>query len=431
VKRSFIALGAASFIAICGAAALAQSSAPPLRVVPMGENERPATKAAVKKTPAKAAATKTATTKAPATKAAATKAPPARTPSPTAARTTATKAAPTRTMTSQTPRPTTAASASTARTAATAPPRTTTIAAAPKAKAAVATPVVPARAPVPPSAPVLRPVAQVPPTGLSTSTPAPNANGPLLAVDWRPLDPENAIMYETTKGRVIVELAPELAPGHVARIKELVREGFYNGLAFHRVIDTFMAQGGDPKGDGTGGSDKPNLRGEFNFRRGADTSFVRAVDRGGAALGWVRTVPVTSQPDILMDRTADKRVAAWANHCPGVTSMARAEDENSANSQFFLMRAAYPSLDRRYTVWGRAVIGLDVIRALKVGEPVAEPDKMVTVRVLADIPEAERPRVMIQRTDGPMFKARLAAALEEKGAAFSNCDLAPEGRIVP
>lgn len=251
------------------------------------------------------------------------------------------------------------------------------------------------------------------------------------AADWRPLDPENAIMYETTKGRVIVELAPELAPGHVARIKELAREGFYNGLAFHRVIDTFMAQGGDPKGDGTGGSDKPNLRGEFNFRRGVDTSFVRAVDRGGAALGWVRTVPVTSQPDILMERTADKRVAAWANHCPGVTSMARAEDENSANSQFFLMRASYPTLDRRYTIWGRAVIGLDVIRALKVGEPVVEPDKMVRVRVLSDVPETERPKVMIQRTDGPTFKARLAAALEERGAAFSNCDLTPEGRIVP
>lgn len=238
-------------------------------------------------------------------------------------------------------------------------------------------------------------------------------------------------MYETTKGKVIVELAPELAPGHVARIKELARDGFYNGLAFHRVIDTFMAQGGDPKGDGTGGSDKPNLRGEFNFRRGADTSFVRAIDRGGAVLGWVRTVPVTSQPDILMERTADKRVAAWANHCPGVTSMARAEDENSANSQFFLMRASYPTLDRRYTVWGRAVIGLDVIRALKIGEPVVEPDRMTRVRVLSDVPEAERPKVMIQRTDGPMFKARLATALTERGAAFSNCDLAPEGRIVP
>jgi peptidylprolyl isomerase len=405
VKRSYVAFCAAGFLAICGAAALAQSSAPPLRVVPMGETERPVTKAVTKKAPA---------AKTPAAKAPATRSPAPKTTA--ATREPAPKAAPARTTTAQTRRPAaTSVSTRTAQTATTRPSPPP----APKAKAPTPARTTPVTSPTP-AAPA-RPIAPAP-------TPT---NGPFLAADWRPLDPENAIMYDTSKGRVIVELAPELAPGHVARIKELAREGFYNGLAFHRVIDTFMAQGGDPKGDGTGGSDKPNLRGEFNFRRGVDTSFVRAVDRGGAALGWVRTVPVTSQPDILMDRTADKRVAAWANHCPGVTSMARAEDENSANSQFFLMRAAYPTLDRRYTVWGRAVVGLDVIRALKVGEPVVEPDKMLTVRVLADIPETERPRVMIQRTDGPAFKARLAAALEEKGAAFSNCDLAPEGRVVP
>jgi peptidylprolyl isomerase len=405
VKRSYVAFCAAGFLAICGAAALAQSSAPPLRVVPMGETERPVTKAVTKKAPA---------AKTPAAKAPATRSPAPKTTA--ATRAPAPKAAPARTTTAQTRRPAaTSVSTRTAQTATTRPSPPP----APKAKAPTPARTTPVTSPTP-AAPA-RPIAPAP-------TPT---NGPFLAADWRPLDPENAIMYDTSKGRVIVELAPELAPGHVARIKELAREGFYNGLAFHRVIDTFMAQGGDPKGDGTGGSDKPNLRGEFNFRRGVDTSFVRAVDRGGAALGWVRTVPVTSQPDILMDRTADKRVAAWANHCPGVTSMARAEDENSANSQFFLMRAAYPTLDRRYTVWGRAVVGLDVIRALKVGEPVVEPDKMLTVRVLADIPETERPRVMIQRTDGPAFKARLAAALEEKGAAFSNCDLAPEGRVVP
>jgi peptidylprolyl isomerase len=392
VKRLFIAAGAASLIAICSAAAFAQSSAPPLRIVPMSERERPATKAPPKKAPV----AKTAATKAP------------------VAKTTSTRAPATR--------------------AATAPTRQAQAAPAP-ARARAATPATApkAKAPAPARTATSTPArAAATPAGTRpTTTTAAAATGPLLAADWRPLDPENAIIYDTTKGRIIVELAPELAPGHVARIKELVREGFYNGLAFHRVIDNFMAQGGDPKGDGSGGSDKPNLRGEFNFRRGVDTSFVRAIDRGGAVLGWVRTVPVTSQPDVLMERTADKRVAAWANHCPGVTSMARAEDENSANSQFFLMRASYPTLDRRYTIWGRAVIGLDVIRALKVGEPVVEPDKMTMVRVLSDVPEVDRPKVMIQRTDGPAFKARLAAALEERGAAFSNCDLAPEGRIVP
>jgi peptidylprolyl isomerase len=248
--------------------------------------------------------------------------------------------------------------------------------------------------------------------------------------DWRTLNPENALIYETTKGRIIVELAPEMAPLHVERVKKLAREGFYNGLSFHRVLGDFMAQGGDPKGDGTGGSDQPDLRAEFSFRRGADSGFAKAVDRGGASIGWIGTIPVTTQSDALMERTVDKKVAAWANHCFGIASMARGNDENSANSQFFLMRAAYPTLDRRYTIWGRAVVGVDVIRAFKVGEPVIDPDKMLSVRVLSDVEESERPKVVIQRTDGPLFQSKLKASLEQRGAAFSNCDIMPEGRIL-
>lgn len=372
MKRELMVVGLVGVLALGAASVGAQSSAPPLRVIPMGANERPPAKAPVKKAPVKTVATKAPAPKAPASNAVLTNAPTVK---------------------------------------------------APVAKANVVKAAAP---PIPP-----RPAASpTPSTPAVTQTPQ-FVNSGLSLTDWRPLDPENAILFETSKGRIIVELAPELAPGHVARIKELAREGFYDGLAFHRVIDTFMAQGGDPKGDGTGGSDKPNLTGEFNFRRGADTSFVRAIDRGGAVIGWVRTIPVTSQPDVLMERTADKRAAAWANHCPGVVSMARAEDENSANSQFFLMRASYPTLDRRYTIWGRAVIGLEVIRALKVGEPVVDPDRMVRVRVLADVIQSERPKVMVQRTDGPAFQGRLAASLQERGAGFSNCDLAPEGRIVP
>lgn len=270
----------------------------------------------------------------------------------------------------------------------------------------------------------------LPAAGRAQTAPAASARAENPA-DWRALDPENGLLIDTIKGRVIIELAPEFAPVHVARLKELARAGFYDGLAFHRVVDTFMAQGGDPKGDGTGGSDRPDLPPEFGFRRGTDTGFVRAVERGGAVLGWVRGMPVTTQPDLLMERTVDGRVGAFANHCPGTASMARAEAENSANSQFFLMRQAYPSLDRRYTVWGRAVIGLDVIRAFKIGEPVVDPDRMVRVRVLSDLPESERPRVMVQRTDGPAFMARLDEALQTRGAAFSHCDIAPEARVVP
>jgi peptidylprolyl isomerase len=250
------------------------------------------------------------------------------------------------------------------------------------------------------------------------------------ADSWRIVDPENALVIDTTKGRIIVEFAPEIAPNHVVRIKELARSGFYNGIIFHRVIDNFMAQTGDPTGTGEGDSDKPNVDGEFNFRRGADFPFAPAVSRSGVNLGWVNTIPVTSQADFLMARTVDRKVTAWGNFCPGVAGMARSSELNSANSQFFLMRGAYPSLDRNYTVWGRVVIGLDIVRSIQLGEPPTNPDRMVRVAVLADLPAAERPRVRVQRVDGPAFQQRLATAMATDGATFSNCDLIPRGEIV-
>jgi peptidylprolyl isomerase len=385
-----LALGCLGMAMVASTSVMAQSSAPALKVVPMGET------AQQKKAPAKKAP--------PPAKAASAKPPAAKSAAPTApAPAPAAKPAATKSATSAAPSPATKATA--ARTAPT-----------------------PASAPAPATAakpaPKPAPAAQAP-----TPAPALPTRASFQSEDWRPLNPENALVYDTTKGRIIVELAPDMAPGHVARLKSLTRQGFYNGLSFHRVVSDFMAQGGDPKGDGTGGSDQPDLKAEFNFRRGAGANFVRAVDRGGASIGWIGTIPVTTQIDALMERTSDKKVAAWGNHCPGVASMARSSEEDSANSQFFLMRAAYPTLDRRYTIWGRAVIGLDVIRAFKVGEPVVDPDKMVSVRVMADIPEPDRPIVMVQRTDGPGFQARLKAMLEQRGAAFSNCDLAPEARL--
>lgn len=243
--------------------------------------------------------------------------------------------------------------------------------------------------------------------------------------NFRELDPENVIVMDTSKGRIIIELATKMAPLHAARIKELSRSHFYDGLAFHRVIEGFMAQGGDPLGDGTGGSPLPDLTQEFSFRRGPDFPFVKAGERGGITLGWVDSIPVTSQPDVLMSRTFDGKVAAWGNHCPAVTSMARSSQINSANSQFFLLRNTYPSLDRNYTVWGRAVVGLEVIRALKIGEPVVNPDTMITVRVLADLPAEQRPHVWVEKLDAPSFQQRLAQVIARDGDRFTNCDLMP------
>ena len=150
-------------------------------------------------------------------------------------------------------------------------------------------------------------------------------------------DPENTLVIETTKGRVVIELRPDLAPKHVERIKQLAREGFYDGIPFHRVIDGFMAQTGCPKGTGTGGSKYPNLKAEFN-----------------------------AEP-----------------HVRGVCSMARSQSPDSANSQFFIVFDDAGFLDKQYTVWGKVIEGMDNVDKIKRGEPVRDPDRIVSARVEA------------------------------------------------
>lgn len=150
-------------------------------------------------------------------------------------------------------------------------------------------------------------------------------------------DLENTLIMEIDHGRVVIDLRPDLAPNHVARIKELAREGFYDGIVFHRVIDGFMAQGGDPTGTGAGGSGK-KLAAEFSD----------------------------------------------APHVRGTASMARAADPDSADSQFFICFDDSSFLDGQYTVWGQVSEGMEFIDKLKRGEPVSDPDKIVSMQVAAD-----------------------------------------------
>jgi peptidylprolyl isomerase len=143
--------------------------------------------------------------------------------------------------------------------------------------------------------------------------------------------PGDTLTLETTKGAVVIEMNPEIAPGHVAHIKRLVSEGFYDGIVFHRVIDGFMAQTGCPRGDGAGGSDYPDLKAEFN-----------------------------AEP-----------------HVRGTVSMARTSSPNSANSQFFICFDDARFLDRKYTVWGKVVAGMENVDQIERGEPPRKPDKIV------------------------------------------------------
>ncbi|OYW81939.1 MAG: peptidylprolyl isomerase [Asticcacaulis sp. 32-58-5] len=151
-------------------------------------------------------------------------------------------------------------------------------------------------------------------------------------------DPENTLILTLETGEVVINLRPDLAPNHVARIKELAREGFYDGIVFHRVIPGFMAQGGDPEGQGYGGSGK-KLKAEFS-----------------------------NEP-----------------HVRGVCSMARSMNPDSADSQFFICFDDAHFLDRQYTVWGQVTSGMEHVDALPKGEPPRAPGKIVSMRVAADV----------------------------------------------
>jgi peptidylprolyl isomerase len=247
--------------------------------------------------------------------------------------------------------------------------------------------------------------------------------------NWRPVDPENTLYIDTVHGRIVVELYPEIAPRHVERIKTLTRGNFYNGLLFHRVIDEFMVQTGDPLGTGQGASSLPDLREEFMFRRGPEMPFIQAAEQSRARLGFYKALPIESQPDAQMAVTADGRVSANALHCQGVVSMARAEPVNSANSQFFIMRQPNSALDKRYTIFGRVVWGMDAVMRIAVGDPPPNPDRMLSVRIASDVPESERAPIYVLRTDGPQFRDLIEETRRQRRADFSVCDVQIPARV--
>ena len=249
-----------------------------------------------------------------------------------------------------------------------------------------------------------------------------------VVTDWRTVAADNLMIIDTNRGRILVELAPDAAPLHVERMRLLTRRAFFDGIVFHRVIDGFMAQTGDPLGNGEGQSPYPDIKAEFTFRRGPEAPFTPVASPAGAMLGFLNSLPVQTQPTTLMATTADGKVHAWGAYCPGVAGMARDDALDSANSQFFLMRQPYPALDKRYTVWGNVVSGLDVVRAIKVGDGdngavTAEPDRMIRVRIASDLAEADRPVVQVLDAASAAFRTLADGVRTARGADFSICDI--------
>jgi peptidylprolyl isomerase len=252
--------------------------------------------------------------------------------------------------------------------------------------------------------------------------PAPSAG------DWRAVDAENTLVIDTNQGRIIAELSPLAAPAHVARIKKLTRAHFYDGLTFFRVIDDFMDQTGDPKNNGQGGSTESDLKAEFTFRRSPAAPFAALSHVGDADLGFVGVLPVQSQTIAMAPLMADGAVPAFGMFCPGVLGMARAQTEDSANSQFFLMRQEHTALNGAYTAFGRVVVGLDVVRKIKTGEPVPAPqDRMLKVQILADMAPNVRPTVRVIDTSGPYFTVLLQQDKAAKADEASPCDIEVAG----
>lgn len=253
-------------------------------------------------------------------------------------------------------------------------------------------------------------------------------------ITMRTVEPERLLVIETTKGTVYVEMNPDIAPGHVERIRLLAGEGFYDGAKWHRVIDGFMAQTGDPTGTGEGSSSYPDLKAELTFRRIPYSTFTSVASPMGLQIGLMDVVPVVSQPDHLGAKREDGSVTAWGTYCPGVAGMARDENENSANSQFFIMRDAYPSLDKRYTIWGRVVVGQEVVNSLKSSSlasgMVDEPDVMIRVRAADQIPHARRPEVQVRDTRSADFIETVRTVRQARGADFSVCDIPLAAEVV-
>lgn len=249
-------------------------------------------------------------------------------------------------------------------------------------------------------------------------------------------DLENTLYLDTPHGRVVIELKPDVAPDHVARIKELAREGFYDGTPFHRVIDGFMAQGGGALEDPALAADKPNLEAEFTIQRGPELTITELQDRtinprenrNRARAGFWNGFPAATQPIAQAAVTESGTVQSWLLHCQGAAAMARTNDPNSARSQFYITRGEAPHLEYLYTVWGKVRAGQDAVNAIRagtMGETMGfRPDFIEQVRLASELPEDERLTIAVFDTDSDAFQTYLDSLAEDNGGTLPNvCEI--------
>ncbi|HCY54333.1 MAG TPA: hypothetical protein DF715_01975 [Oceanicaulis sp.] len=261
---------------------------------------------------------------------------------------------------------------------------------------------------------------------------------------WRTVDADRLLVIATRNGDIWVELAPEFAPNHVARIRELVEEGFYDGKVWHRVIEGFMAQGGGASDNPGLATDKPPLQAEFLIGRGLDSDIRiselqdRVINPREASTraraGFWNGFPASTMPIAQAGIRADGQVESWLLHCRGAVAAARTSDPNSARSQFYITTGNPAHLEAVYTVWGRVRAGQEAVDAIRVGtmgETMGfRPDFIMSMRMASELPESERLTIEVFDTGTPDFAVYLEALQAANNGRLPDvCDIEIPVRI--
>ena len=261
-----------------------------------------------------------------------------------------------------------------------------------------------------------------------TDTPSPLAEEPGLTrapgeiiaaaapADWRMIEPEETLYIELERGRVVIALATQLAPAHVAQVKTLTRDGFYDGLSFYRVIDGFVAQGGDPFEERALKNAAPSMTAEFDEPLRDDIRFSAIADKDGyaAQVGFVDTLPAG------VDAAGE---TVWHLHCAGAFAFGRNDDRDSASTEFYITLQPQRYLDRNLSVFGRVIDGMEHVQALRrVAPPESKDDDLgetiISMRIAADVPEAERTDFEILDSGRPIFAEYVASRRNRPEAFF-------------